>query len=135
RLIALVAVLALVALALSACGMLRGVKKPAADQFGVGPRQSAQSRYTATLELSQPLKARRMMTLQVSLRDAAGNPVDGAQIEIDGGMPQHGHGLPTKPRVTKNHGDGGTTSKASASTWAAGGSSVSPCNRPPAPTA
>ncbi len=23
-----------------------------------------------------------------------------------GGMPQHGHGLPTKPRITKNLGDG-----------------------------
>jgi hypothetical protein len=81
--------------------------KPPADQFGFGPRTSAQSRYTATIEAPvQPLKPRRMMTLQVSIRDAAGNPVDGAQIEVDGGMPQHGHGLPTQPRVTKNLGDG-----------------------------
>ncbi len=31
----------------------------------------------------------------------AGVPVQGARIAVDGGMPQHGHGLPTQPRVTK----------------------------------
>ena len=81
--------------------------QPAADQFGFGPRTSAQNRYTATIEPpAQPLKPRRMMKLQVTIRDAAGHPVDGASIDVDGGMPQHGHGLPTKPRVTKNLGDG-----------------------------
>jgi len=25
---------------------------------------------------------------------------------VDGGMPQHGHGLPTKPRVTRDPGNG-----------------------------
>lgn len=95
----IVAVFAL--LTLAACAT-----KPPAHQFGLGPRTSAQNRYTATLEPSQPLKARQMMKLQVALRDAAGNPVDGARIEVDGGMPQHGHGLPTKPRVTKSLGDG-----------------------------
>ena len=29
-----------------------------------------------------------------------------ATIAVDGGMPQHGHGLPTKPRVTKRLGNG-----------------------------
>jgi hypothetical protein len=81
--------------------------KPRANEFGFGPRTSVQSRYTATIAPpAQPLKPRRMLSLQVSIRDAAGNPVDGAQIEVDGGMPQHGHGLPTQPRVTKNLGDG-----------------------------
>jgi hypothetical protein len=87
--------------------MLQRHGKPAADQFGFGPRTSAQGRYTATLEPAvQPLKARRMLEVQVSIRDAAGQPVDGAAIEVDGGMPQHGHGLPTKPRVTKSLGEG-----------------------------
>ena len=92
----------LAAVALSACST-----KPPADQFGFGPRTSAQSRYTATLEPSaQPLKPRRLLKVQVSLRDAEGRPVDGATIDIDGGMPQHGHGLPTRPRVTRSLGDG-----------------------------
>ena len=37
---------------------------------------------------------------------AAGAPVDSATITVDGGMPQHGHGLPTKPRVTQAQGHG-----------------------------
>ena len=33
-------------------------------------------------------------------------PVEDAKITIDGGMPQHGHGLPTSPAVTANLGGG-----------------------------
>ena len=29
-----------------------------------------------------------------------------ANITVDGGMPEHDHGLPTRPQVTKNLGDG-----------------------------
>ena len=36
----------------------------------------------------------------------AGVPVDSGDFAVDGGMPQHGHGLPTKPRVTRALGDG-----------------------------
>jgi hypothetical protein len=42
----------------------------------------------------------------VVVTDSDGHTVDGATIGIDGGMPQHGHGLPTRPRVTRNLGDG-----------------------------
>ena len=46
--------------------------KPPADQFGFGPRASEQKRYTATIDPpAQPLKPRRMIALQVSIRDAA----------------------------------------------------------------
>jgi hypothetical protein len=47
-----------------------------------------------------------MQTVRVAITDAAGTPVDGATIQIDGGMPQHGHGLPTRPRVTRALGNG-----------------------------
>ena len=40
------------------------------------------------------------------LETAAGAPVDSGAIKVDGGMPQHGHGLPTKPRVTRPLGNG-----------------------------
>ncbi|MGI9227383.1 MAG: FixH family protein, partial [Gammaproteobacteria bacterium] len=29
-----------------------------------------------------------------------------ADIKVDGGMPEHNHGFPTRPQVTKNLGDG-----------------------------
>ncbi len=35
-----------------------------------------------------------------------GMPVEDAQITIDGGMPQHGHGLPTSPQMTQALGEG-----------------------------
>ena len=40
------------------------------------------------------------------LENAAGVPVDTAKITVGGGMPQHGHGLPTKPLVTRQLGNG-----------------------------
>ena len=81
-------------------------KRPAEGEFGLGPRASADGRYLATLEPAESLRTRKLLTLRVRITDAAGNSVDGAQLAIDGGMPQHGHGLPTSPRVTKSLGDG-----------------------------
>jgi len=83
-----------------------GAKRPAPGEFGLGPRTSANGRYTATLAPSGQLKPRRMQTLRVTVTGTDGRPVDGAKLTIDGGMPQHGHGLPTRPRVTRNLGDG-----------------------------
>jgi hypothetical protein len=83
-----------------------GAKRPAASEFGLGPRPSAEGRYVATLEPATALRPRRMQTVRVIVRDADGRAVDEAQIAIDGGMPQHGHGLPTRPRVTRSLGDG-----------------------------
>jgi hypothetical protein len=42
----------------------------------------------------------------LTLKTAAGQPVEGASIAIDGGMPQHGHGLPTAPQATGYLGEG-----------------------------
>ena len=78
-----------------------GAEPPAASEFGLGPRVSTQGLYTATLEPSRPLRPRQMETVRVLIEDAKGEPIEGATIQVDGGMPQHGHGLPTQPRVTK----------------------------------
>ncbi|HJQ39953.1 MAG TPA: FixH family protein [Thermoanaerobaculia bacterium] len=79
---------------------------PAQSEFGLGPRTSAQGLYTATLHPAESLKPRKLQTIEVTLKDAKGQTVDGAAITVDGGMPQHGHGLPTRPRVTKALGGG-----------------------------
>jgi hypothetical protein len=83
-----------------------GAKRPAPSEFGLGPRASVGGRYVATLEPGKPLRPRQLQTVRVVVRDADGRAIDEAQISIDGGMPQHGHGLPTRPRVTKSLGDG-----------------------------
>lgn len=63
--------------------------------------------YTAVLApLTNPIKIGSMHTWTVTLIDARGRPVDKAEIAIGGGMPQHGHGLPTAPAVTQRLGDG-----------------------------
>ena len=43
---------------------------------------------------------------QVKLSTPDGAPVTHARINVDGGMPQHGHGLPTRPQVTRELADG-----------------------------
>jgi hypothetical protein len=108
RLLAIVAI----AISMTACGhammMIRGTgaTRPAASEFGLGPRTSAAGRYVAALEPASPLRPRQMQTVRVTVRDAEGRAIDQARISIDGGMPQHGHGLPTRPRVTRTLGDG-----------------------------
>jgi hypothetical protein len=101
-----------VAISMTACShammMIHGTgaKRPAASEFGLGPRSSAQGRYVATLEPAKALRPRQMQTVRVNVRDAEGRAIDEAQISIDGGMPQHGHGLPTRPHVTRELADG-----------------------------
>lgn len=51
-----------------------------------------------------PINQMHQWTLHIET--AEGQPVDGAAINVDGDMPQHGHGLPTSPRVTKYLGNG-----------------------------
>jgi hypothetical protein len=40
------------------------------------------------------------------VESAEGTPVEDATITVDGDMPEHGHGLPTSPRVTRYLGNG-----------------------------
>lgn len=84
----------------------KDVSRPVAAEFGIGPRASAAGQFTATLHPDEALRPRRLQTVRVAIVDAAGRPVEHAAIAIDGGMPQHGHGLPTRPRVTGALGDG-----------------------------
>jgi hypothetical protein len=53
-----------------------------------------------------PIPIGRMQSWTLHIETAAGVPVDGASIVVDGGMPQHGHGLPTRPQVTQSLGNG-----------------------------
>jgi hypothetical protein len=99
---------AVAALGLSGCGHIMmmmhgtGAQRPPESEFGLGPRSSITELYTATLQPAAPLRPRQLQTVRVAVTDAQGRPVDGAAITVDGGMPQHNHGLPTRPRVTRN---------------------------------
>jgi hypothetical protein len=81
-------------------------ERPAATEFGPGPRASTNHVYTATLQPTQAWRLRQLQSVPVRIIDAEGRPVEGASIRVDGGMPQHGHGLPTQPKVSRYLGDG-----------------------------
>lgn len=59
--------------------------------------------YTSDLG-TVPVNQMQSWTLHVET--AAGQPVENATITVDGDMPQHGHGLPTRPQVTRYLGNG-----------------------------
>lgn len=70
-------------------------------------RTSEGGRYRATIHPSgDSIPQGRLQRWTLHLETAAGAPVDSAVVAVDGGMPQHGHGLPTKPRVTRALGSG-----------------------------
>lgn len=100
--------LGLILLGTSACAHLAiwPGAKPAASEFGPGPRTSEHSLYTVTLQPAEALRARRLQKISVRVHDAAGHAISGATLSVDGGMPQHGHGLPTQPRVIPAAADG-----------------------------
>ncbi len=65
-------------------------------------RPTADGRYRVSLQPPAEAPAiNQLHAWQVRLATPAGEPVAQARIGVDGGMPQHGHGLPTRPRVTR----------------------------------
>lgn len=54
----------------------------------------------------QPVQINKLHAWIIHIENAAGEPVEAAAIEATGGMPLHDHGLPTRPRVTEELGNG-----------------------------
>ncbi len=70
-------------------------------------RLSADGQFRATIApQGDSIPKGRLHRWTLHLETAAGAPIDRAEIVVGGGMPQHGHGLPTKPRVTQALGNG-----------------------------
>jgi YtkA-like len=70
-------------------------------------RATADSKFVVTLQPpATPAAINQLHTWQVRLATPAGAPIAHARIKVDGGMPQHGHGLPTRPQVTQEPSDG-----------------------------
>ncbi|MEO7495783.1 MAG: FixH family protein [Massilia sp.] len=85
------------------CSML----SPPADLDLRLTRTSEHGLYSVSMRpLVDPVDINRLHPWEIRIVDATGAGVDGVRIDFDGGMPQHGHGLPTKPRVTEALGDG-----------------------------
>jgi len=70
-------------------------------------RPTAEGKFVATLQPpATPAAINQIHAWQIKLTSPAGRPISHAQIAVDGGMPQHGHGLPTRPQVTQELTDG-----------------------------
>jgi len=70
-------------------------------------RQSEAGLYRGTIRpQGDSIPQGRLQRWTLHLETVGGAPVDSAMVSVDGGMPQHGHGLPTKPRVTRALGNG-----------------------------
>ena len=55
---------------------------------------------------SAPIGINRIQDWRIQILDAQGQPVPDAEVQVNGGMPEHDHGLPTVPQVTGYQGDG-----------------------------
>ena len=95
------------ALSLAALIATTGCVSPPKELDLALTRPSADNKYVVTLQPpAQPAAINQLHAWQVRLATSAGAPVTQARIQVDGGMPQHGHGLPTKPQVTRELPDG-----------------------------
>ena len=90
-------------LAVTACNHFRTAPSPDITTVKV----SAHRLYRASVRPDVvPIRVRRLQSWTLHVDAMDGRPVDMATITMNGGMPQHGHGLPTSPRVTRALGNG-----------------------------
>jgi hypothetical protein len=93
--------IALLTTALAACGT------PPNDLDLSLRHPSVQGRYLVQMEPPEAAPTiNEIHAWQIKLSSPDGAPVHNARITVDGGMPQHGHGLPTQPKVTREVADG-----------------------------
>ena len=70
-------------------------------------KPSAAKRFLVMLEAPEkPTGINIMHNRVLRVTNPEGQAIADAKIGVDGGMPAHGHGLPTSPQVTQHLGDG-----------------------------
>jgi hypothetical protein len=80
---------------------------PPADLDLSRDRTTAKGLYRVSIAPeAEPFDRTALHAWIATVKAPGGAPVDGARIAIDGGMPQHGHGLPTAPQMTAALGEG-----------------------------
>ena len=101
RLLRLLAASPVVLIALAGTvNIARSMAPVPADLDLARERLSEKHLFKARLDADGPIPVGTMTSVTVRLETPAGKPIEKAVLSISGGMPQHGHGLPTKPRAT-----------------------------------
>ena len=86
----------------AAAALVAACSTPPTDlDLSLDKRSAAGAYRVALVPPAQPPALNQMHAWTVKLASADGRPVPQARFRVDGGMPQHGHGLPTQPRVTR----------------------------------
>jgi len=81
--------------------------KPNADADYAKTMKSKDGGFKATYSSDpEAIPVNKMLSWKLKVETADGQVVKDAEITVTGDMPEHGHGLPTEPKVTKNFGDG-----------------------------
>lgn len=94
-------------LAIGGIAVAKMMQPPPADLDLSLAKSTEQGLYTASVEPGlSPILVGTMHGWVVQITTPDGRPVDHARIAVDGGMPQHGHGLPTEPEVSADLGGG-----------------------------
>ena len=90
-----------------ALASLAGCMTPPADLDLSLQHPTQDNKFVVALQPpATPPAINQIHSWQVKLSTPDGAPVTHARIYVDGGMPQHGHGLPTRPQVTRELADG-----------------------------
>lgn len=92
-------------IAVGGIGVAMMMRPPPADLDLSLTRVTEHGLFVGTLEPSaSPIPVGTIQTWTVAVTTPEGQPVEHAVLAINGGMPQHGHGLPTEPQVTEELG-------------------------------
>lgn len=68
---------------------------------------TAEKKFVVTLlPPATPAAINQLHSWKIKVTSPTGTPIAHARIRVDGGMPQHGHGLPTRPQATQELVDG-----------------------------
>ncbi|QDZ03477.1 auxin-binding protein [Nitratireductor mangrovi] len=100
-------VLSAAALAFAAIFLLNPGSEPAATRDLSRSKASDNGLYVVEIAPEKdPIEQGVLHGWVVTLTTPAGEAVEGAAIAVGGGMPDHGHGLPTSPEMTAELGEG-----------------------------
>jgi hypothetical protein len=99
-----IAMIAVAITMMSGCMML--MRAPSEPSAYATTQVGAAQKYRATFSPAETMRVGKLHQWNIEVESMDGAPIDEAQITVEGGMPQHGHGLPTKPIVTQHLGDG-----------------------------
>lgn len=80
---------------------------PPADLDLALTRTTLNKTFVVTLQPpTTPAAINQIHTWRIKVASPSGAPISHARIAVDGGMPQHGHGLPTRPQATQEIAEG-----------------------------